>query len=417
MAKMGELSRRGFVSATALGVAAGLGLHGRSARAQAGQQGRLSDGIVKIGVLTDMNGPYRDFGGPGSVVATRMAVEEFGGAIFGKPIEIVVADHQNKPDVGSAIAREWFSIGQVDMIIDMPNSAVALAVQQIARDVGRITMNSGASTTDLTGKFCSPTGVHWTSDAYAGAHSTTRALVDRGNKTWFFITVDYTGGYTLEDAALPAITAGGGKLVGSVRHPLNAADFSSYLLAAQASGAQAVALCNGGNDTVNGIKQAAEFGLTQRGQKLVGMFVNITDIHSIGLPTAQGTIFTTAFYWDYDDKTRAFSQEFFKRHGAMPTQYQAGVNSAVRHYLKAIAACGTDEALPVMAQMRAMPVEDFFARNGRLRQDGSMVHEMYLSQAKAPAESKSEWDLQHILQAIPGEQAFKPLAETGCSLI
>ncbi len=417
MARMGELSRRGFVSATALGMAAGLGLHGRSARAQAGQQGRLSDGTVKIGVLTDMNGPYRDFGGPGSVIATRMAVEEFGGAMFGKPIEVVIANHQNKPDVGSAIAREWFSIGQVDMIVDMPNSAVALAVQQIARDMGRITMNSGASTTDLTGKFCSPTGVHWTSDAYAGAHSTTRALVDRGNKTWFFITVDYTGGYTLEDAALPAITAGGGKLVGSVRHPLNAADFSSYLLAAQASGAQAVALCNGGNDTVNGIKQAAEFGLTRRGQKLVGMFVNITDIHSIGLPTAQGTIFTTAFYWDYDDKTRAFSQEFFKRHGAMPTQYQAGVNSAVRHYLRAIAVCGTDEALPVMAQMRAMPVEDFFARNGRLRQDGSMVHEMYLSQAKTPAESKAEWDLQNTLQAIPGEQAFKPLAETGCSLI
>ncbi len=412
MGKLGGLSRRGFITASALALSATQGL-----RAQTAPQGKLSDGIVKIGVLTDMNGPYRDFGGPGSVIAAHMAVEQVGGAVFGKPVEIVFADHQNKPDVGSAIAKEWFSLGKVDMITDMPNSAVALAVQQVARDMGRITMNSGASTTDLTGKSCSPTGVHWTSDAYAGAHSTTEAMLKRGEKTWFFITVDYTGGYTLEDAATPAIKAAGGKVVGSVRHPLNAADFSSYLLAAQASGAQVVALCNGGNDTVNGIKQAAEFGLMQRGQTLVGMFVNITDIHSIGLPTAQGTVFTSAFYWDYDDKTRAFSQEFFKRHGAMPTQYQAGVCSAVRHYLTAIAACGTDEALPVMAQMRATPVEDFFARNGRLRQDGTMSHDMYLSQAKTPAESKSEWDLQNTLQVIAGDQAFMPLAQTGCSLI
>ncbi len=367
-------------------------------------------------MLTDMNGPYRDFGGPGSVVAAQMAVDEFGGRMFGQPIEIVSADHENKPDVGSAIARQWFDQGRVDMITDMPNSAVALAVQGVARDAGRITMNSGASTTDLTGKSCSPTGVHWTSDAYAGAHSTTRALVERGVKTWFFITVDYNGGYTLEDAALPAIQAGGGKLLGRIRHPLNAPDFSSYLLAAQSSGAQAVALCNGGNDTSNGIKQAAEFGLQKGGQKLVGMFVNITDLHSIGLPTAQGTIFTTAFYWDHDDATRAFSQEYSRRHGAMPTQYQAGVNSAVRHYLRAISACGTDAALPVMAQMRATPVNDFFAKNGRLRTDGSMVHEMFLSQAKTPAQSKGPWDLQVTLQGIPGEQAFRPLSESGCSL-
>ena len=412
MSGIGELSRRGFVAGGTLGLGA-TALAGRRARAQ----GRVSNDAIKIGVLTDMNGPYRDFGGPGSVIATRMAVEEAGGTAAGKPVEVLFADHQNKPDVGSAIAREWFSVQNVDMIIDMPNSAVALAVQQVGRDMNRIVINSGASTTDLTGKSCSPTGAHWTSDAYAGAHSTTRAMVERGFKTWFFITVDYTGGYTLEDAALPAITAGGGKLLGSIRHPLNAADFSSYLLAAQASGAQAVALCNGGNDTVNGIKQAAEFGLTKRGQKLVGMFVNITDIHSIGLPTAQGTIFTTAFYWDYDDKSRAWSQDFFKRHGAMPTQYQAGVNSAVRHYLKAIAATGTDEALAVMAKMRDTPVEDFFSRGGKLRRDGSMVHEMYLSQAKAPGESKGPWDLQTTLQAIPGDQAFKPLAETGCSLI
>ncbi len=413
MAGTGELSRRSLVAAGAFGMAAPA-FPIRLARAQA--PGRVSDGIVKIGVLTDMNGPYRDFGGPGSVIATRMAVEEFGGTVVGKPIVVIFGDHQNKPDVGSAIAREWFAVNQVDMVIDMPNSAVALAVQQAARDAGRVCINSGASTTDLTGKSCSPTGVHWTSDAYAGAHSTTRAMVERGFKTWFFITVDYTGGYTLEDAALPAITAGGGKLLGRVRHPLNAADFSSYLLSAQASGAQAVALCNGGNDTVNGIKQAAEFGLMKQGQKLVGMFVNITDIYSIGLSTAQGIVFTTGFYWDYDDRTRAFSQEFFRRHGAMPTQYQAGVNSAVRHYLKAITVTGTDEAMSVMAQMRATPVEDFFSRNGHLRADGSMVHDMFLSEAKAPTQSESPWDLQTTLGVIPGDQAFRPLAETGCSL-
>lgn len=417
-----RLSRRRFLAKSALGFGAGVaapGLLGGTGvvRAQPAKQPRLSDGIVKIGVLTDMNGPYRDFAGPGSVLAARMAVEDFGGTMFGKPIEVVYADHQNKPGVGSAIAREWFSVGKVDMVVDMPNSGVALVVQQVAREVGRVSINSSASTTDLTGKACSPTGIHWTSDAYAGAHSTARAMMQRGENTWFFLTVDYAGGYTLEDAARPAILTAGGKILGSVRHPLNASDFSSYLLQAQSSGAKVVALANGGDDTVNAIKQAAEFGLMKGGQKLVGLFVNITDIHSLGLATAQNTIFTTAFYWDLDDRTRAFARRFQARHKAMPTQYQAGVNSAVTHYLKAIEASGTDEALPVVARMKATPVEDFFARNGHLREDGSMVHDMFLCRAKTPEASKSEWDLYDVLSTIPGDQAFRPLSESGCPLI
>jgi len=414
-------SRRGLLaSATAIG--AGMAVPGLIAgpghtRAQPARPYALSDAIVKIGVLTDLNGPYRDFAGPGSVLATRMAVEDFGGTMFGKPIEIVSADHQNKPDIGSAIAREWFSQGQVDMVIDMPNSGVALAVQQVAREMGRVTINSSASSTDLTGKSCSPTGLHWTSDAYAQAHGTAGALMRRGDNTWFFLTVDYTGGYTLEDAARPVILAGGGKVLGSARHPLNTADFSSYLLQAQTSGAKVVALANAGSDTINAIKQATEFGLMNHGQQLVGLFINITDIHSLGLKTTQDIIFTTAYYWNLDDQTRAFAQRFQARHNAMPTQYQAGINSAVTHYLKAIDACGTDEALPVVNQMKATPVEDFFARHGHLREDGRMVHDRFLVQVKKPEASTGEWDLYNVLATIPAEQAFRPLSEGGCVLI
>ena len=422
MDKETKLSRRRLLAKTMAGVGAGIvapAVFGGTGLVHAKPAGPpvLSDGIVKIGVLTDLNGPYRDFSGPGSVVATRMAVEDFGGKMFGKPIEVVFADHQNKPDIGSAIAREWFSVGQVDMIIDMPNSGVALAVQQVAREAGRVTINSSASSTDLTGKSCSPTGLHWTSDAYAQAHGTAHALMQRGDTTWFFITVDYTGGYTLEDSARAVILGEGGSVAGSVRHPLNTADFSSFLLRAQSSGAKVVALANGGNDTINAIKQAAEFGLMSRGQQLVGLFVNITDIHSLGLKTTQKIIFTTGYYWDYDDKTRAFARRFHARHNAMPTQYQAGINSAVTHYLKAIDACGTDEALPVVTQMKATPVEDFFARNGHLREDGRMVHDMFLVQVKTPEASKAEWDLYTVLATIPADQAFRPLSEGGCAFI
>ena len=405
--------RRLLASSAAISAVA---LTGRQARSQ-GAGLPLSDGKVRIGVLTDLNGPYRDFAGPGSVIATQMAIEDFGGSMGGTPIEVVSADHQNKPDVGSAIAREWFSIGGVDMIIDMPNSAVALAVQQVGADTKRIVINSSASSTDLTGKSCSPTGMHWTSDVYAQAHGTAQALLQRGDDTWFFLTVDYTGGYTLEAAATAVIKAEGGKVLGHAPHPLNTADFSSFLLQAQSSGAKVVALANAGNDTVNCIKQAAEFGLTSRGQKLVGLFVNITDVHALGLPVAKDLILTTGFYWDRDDQTRAFSQRFLARHKAMPTQYQAGIYSAVSHYLKAIKACGSDDGMTVAAQMRAMPVNDMFARNGQLRSDGRMVHDMFLAQVKRPEQSKGEWDLYNILAVIPAAQAFRPLSEGGCKLV
>jgi branched-chain amino acid transport system substrate-binding protein len=382
-----------------------------------GAHAQLSDNVVKIGVLNDMGGPYADFAGPGSVDAVRMAVEDFGGSVLGKPIEVVVADHQNKPDVGTAIARRWFSEDHVDMVIDMPNSAVALAVQQVARDEHRVTINLSAASTELTGKQCSPTGMHWVSDSYANSHGTTLAVVKQGGDSWFFITVDYEGGYANEREAQKVLDATGAKLVGHARHPLNAADFSSFLVQAQSSGAKIVALSNGGADTVNAIKQAAEFGLSKRGQKLVGMFVNITDIHALGLPVAQGLILTEGWYWDRDDETRAFAKRFMARHKAMPTQYQAGAYSAVTHYLEAIKAAGTDNAETVVAKMRELPVNDMFTKGGMLREDGRMVHDMYLMQVKQPAESKGEWDVYKVLAVIPGQEAFRSLAESACPLV
>jgi branched-chain amino acid transport system substrate-binding protein len=378
---------------------------------------QISDNVVKIGVLNDMAGPYADFAGPGSVVAARMAVEDFGGQVLGKPIEVIAADHQNKPDNGAAIARRWFDVEHVDMAIDMPNSAVALVVQQIAREAHRVSINLSAASTDLTGKACSPTGMHWVSDSYANSHGTTLAVVKQGGDTWFFITVDYEGGYANEREAQKVLDQTGGKLVGRVRHPINAADFSSYLVQAQNSGAKIVALANGGSDTVNAIKQAAEFGLTSHGQKLVGMFVNITDIHALGLPAAQGLILTEGWYWDHDEASRAFAKRFLARHKAMPTQYQAGAYSAVTHYLKAIQAAGTDQAEAVVAKMRETPVNDMFAKGGVLREDGRMVHDMLLMQVKKPSESTGEWDVYKILATIPGGEAFRSLGDSACPLV
>ncbi|HST76612.1 MAG TPA: ABC transporter substrate-binding protein [Acetobacteraceae bacterium] len=380
-------------------------------------QAQISDDAVKIGVLNDMAGPYADFAGPGTVVAARMAVEDFGGQVLGKPIEVIAADHQNKPDIGAAIARRWFDVEHVDMAIDMPNSAVALVVQQIAREAHRVSINLSAASTDLTGKACSPTGMHWVSDSYANSHGTTLAVVKQGGDSWFFITVDYEGGYANEREAQKVLDQTGGKLVGRVRHPINAADFSSYLVQAQNSGAKIVALANGGSDTVNAIKQAAEFGLTSHGQKLVGMFVNITDIHALGLPAAQGLILTEGWYWDHDEESRAFAKRFLARHKAMPTQYQAGAYSAVTHYLKAIQAAGTDQAEAVVAKMREMPVNDMFAKHGVLREDGRMVHDMLLMQVKQPFESTGEWDVYKILATIPGNEAFRSLADSACPLV
>jgi branched-chain amino acid transport system substrate-binding protein len=381
-------------------------------------EAQVSDDVVRVGVLTDLSGPYADFAGPGSVVAARMAVEDHGGRALGKAIEVVGGDHQNKPDVGGALARRWVDTDRVDMVIDMPNSSVALAVQQVGRERNRIIINASASTTELTGRQCSPVGFHWVSDSYALSNGTTRAVVGQGGRSWYFLTVDYEGGYALERGSEAAVNAQGGRVLGRARHPLNTADFSSFLLQAQSSRAQVVALANAGTDTINAIKQAGEFGLTRGGQRLVGMFVNITDVKALGLATAQGVVATEAWYWDRDDESRAFARRFAERHrGAMPTQYQAGIYSAVRHYLKAIEAAGTDEAMAVAARMRATPVDDMFARGGRVREDGRHVHDMHLVEAKKPEESRGPWDLYRILATVPGEQAFRPLAEGGCPLV
>lgn len=379
---------------------------------------QVSDDAVRVGVLTDISGPYSDFAGPGSVVAARMAAEDHGGRVLGKPVEVVGGDHQNKPDVGGALARRWVDTDRVDMITDMPNSSVALAVQQVGRERNRVVINTSAATTELTGRQCSPVGFHWVSDSYALSNGTTRAMVGQGGRTWYFLTVDYEGGYALERGSEASVTAEGGRVLGRARHPLNTPDFSSFLLQAQSSRAQVVALANAGTDTTNAIKQAGEFGLTRRGQRLVGMFVNITDIKALGLEAAQGVVATEAWYWDRDDESRAFARRFAERHrGAVPTQYQAGVYSAVRHYLKAIEAAGTDEATAVAAKMRALPVDDVFARGGRVREDGRHVHDMHLVEVKKPAESRGPWDLYRILATIPADQAFRPLADGGCPLV
>jgi len=381
-----------------------------------GARAQISDDVVRIGVLNDQSGLYADLGGPGSVVAARMAVEDAGGAVLGKPVEIAVADHQNKSDVGAAIAREWFEVGKVDMAIGFDHSAVALAVEQLAAEKNRIAIAGAVGSTAFTGKSCTPTEASWIYDSYALTTSLAKAIVAEGRDTWFFITVDYAFGHSLEADATAAVKAAGGKVLGSVRHPLNTADFSSYLLQAQASGAKVVAFANGGGDMVNATKQANEFGLTKN-QTIVSLLVFISDVHSMALQAAQGLKFVTAFYWDRDEETRVWSKRFFERQGRMPTMPQAAVYSAIRHYLGAIAAAGTDEARAVMAKMRERPVNDFYVSNGRLREDGRLVHDMYFAQVKTPSESKGPWDYYKILATIPGDQAFRPLAEGGCPLV
>ena len=380
-----------------------------------GARAQVSDNVVKIGVLNDQSGLYADLGGPGSVVAARMAAEDAGGSVLGKPIEIVFADHQNKADIGVAVARRWFENEGVDMAIGFDNSSVALAVEQLATEHHRIAIAGAVGSTAFTGKNCTPNEASWIYDSYALTTSLAKSTVAEGRDTWFFITVDYAFGHSLEADATAAVRAAGGKVLGSVRHPLNTSDFSSYLLQAQASGAKVVAFANGGGDMVNAVKQANEFGLTKN-QSMVSLLVFISDVHSMELQAAQGLKFVTAFYWDRDEESRAWSKRFFDRHGRMPTMAQASVYSAVRHYLAAIVAAGTDEAKAVMAKMREIPVNDFYVRNGHLREDGRLVHDMYFAQVKTPSESKKPWDYYKILGVIPGDQAFRPLAEAGCPL-
>lgn len=380
-------------------------------------QAQISDDVVKIGVLTDMSSLYSDATGKGSLIATQMAVADFGGKVKGKPIVVLSGDHQNKPDVGVNIVRNWVDNDKLDAVFDVPTSSVALAVSTLLTEKNKIFINSGGGSSDLTGKACSPIFVHYTYDTYALSSVAGKAMVKRGEDTWFFLTADYAFGHALERDATNIVKAAGGKVLGAVRHPLNTSDFSSFLLQAQASKAKVIALANAGGDSTNAQKQAAEFGITQGGQKLIALLQEITDTHSLGLQQEQGLILTDGFYWDMNDETRAFSKRFLEKVGHMPTMIQAGLYSATMHYLKAIDATGTDDTAKVMAKMKATPINDFFAKNGHIRDDGRMVHDMYLFEVKKPSESKGEWDLYKLLATVPGDQAFRPMSEGGCPYI
>jgi len=380
-------------------------------------QAQISDDIVKIGVLNDMSGLYADLGGQGSVEAARMAIADFGGTVNGKKIELISADHQNKPDVGGAIARQWYDNDGVDVIVDVPTSSVALAVQDVARERKKVFLISGAASSDLTGKACSPTGIHWTYDTIALANGTGSAVVKAGGDSWFFITADYAFGHALERDTAAVVTASGGKVLGSVKVPLNTPDFSSYLLQAQASKAKIVGLANAGGDTINSIKQAAEFGLVEGGQKLAGLLVFVTDINSLGLKTANGLQLTEAFYWDQNDETRAWSKRFMEKINHQPTMVQAGVYGAITHYLNAIKATGSDDGLTVVKKMKETPVNDFMTKNGKIQESGRLIRDMYLFEVKKPAESKGPWDYYKQIATIPGEQAFKRPGGNECPLI
>lgn len=369
---------------------------------------QISDNVVKVGVLTDLSGPAATPTGTGSVVAAQMAADDFGGSVAGKPVVIVSADHQIKPDVGSAIARRWYDVEQVDVIVDVPVSAVGLAVQNVAKEKKKMLIVHSTGTADFHGKFCSPYTMQWVFDTRALAVGTAQEVVKRGGDTWFFLTADYAFGHSLEQQASEVIRANGGKVLGAVRHPFATPDLSSFILQAQTSKAKIIGIASGPPDNTNAIKLAGEFGVFQGGQQLAGLLVVITDIHGLGLQAAQGLILTTSFYWDMDEKTREWSKRFFAKQNRMPTMWQAGVYSSVMDYLKAIQKIGTDEPLKVAEQMRARPVEDFFSRNGRLRSDGLMVHDLVLVQVKKPEESHYPWDYYHVLTHIPGDQAFGP---------
>jgi branched-chain amino acid transport system substrate-binding protein len=391
-------------------VIAAIGLVSAAAQAQ------VSDDTVKIAVLSDMSSLYADGAGKGSVEAARMAIADFGGAVLGKKVELVSADHQNKADVGATKARQWFDKDGVDLIIDMNNSSVAIAVNGLARERNKMIMNTGAVSTALTNEHCGPTLVHYTYDTYAMTNAAVKGMLDQGKKDWFIISVDYAGGKAMAATASEFVNAGGGKVVGSVAHPLNASDFSSYVTQAMASKAQVVTLANATNDTVNTIKAASDFGLT-KAQLVVPQLMFINDIHGLGLKYAQGMSFATAFYWDRTPESREFGKRFYERMKKMPSMIQAGAYSAVTQYLKAVQAAGTDDGLKVANQLKTMKLEDMFSQNGYVREDGRMVHDMYVVQVKKPEESKAPWDYYKVLSTIPGDEAYRPLSRSTCTLV
>ena len=376
----------------------------------------ISDDVVRIGVLADMSGPYSDLGGKGSLVATQMAVDDFGGKVLGKRIEVVSADHQNKADVASAKAREWFDQGGVDMITDLTNSSVGIAVGKVAVEKKRVLMATTTASSRMTNEDCTPFTVHYVYDTYSLANGVARALVKQGGDSWYFITADYAFGHTLEQDAANVVTALGGKVLGRARHPLNVSDTSSFLLQAQQSKAKVIGLANAGSDLVNTLKTANEFGIG-KGQTFAVLLTFITDIHALGLQASQGLILVDGWYWDQNEETRKFGRRFFEKVKKMPTMAQAGTYSAVQLYLKAIELARTDEAVAVMAQLRKMRVNDMFAKNGYIREDGRMVHDMYLMKVKKPAESRYPWDYYHVQATIPGEETVVPLAQSRCPLV
>ncbi|MCO6180129.1 ABC transporter substrate-binding protein [Ciceribacter sp. RN22] len=376
-----------------------------------------SDGKVKIGILNDQSGVYADFGGKSSVEAAKMAIEDYGGKVLGVPVEIVDADHQNKPDIASNIARQWYDTEQVDAIMELTTSSVALAVQAIAKEKKKIDIVTGAATTELTGKQCSPYGFHWAYDTHALAVGTGGALVKQGGDSWFFLTADYAFGYSLEQQTSDFVKANGGSVVGAVRHPLATTDFSSFLLQAQSSGAKVVGLANAGADTQNAIKQAAEFGITQGGQRLAALLFTLAEVHGLGLEAAQGLTLTEGFYWNRDEDSQKFGKRFFERTGKMPNMVHAGTYSAVLQYLKAIDKAGTDETEAVAKALHEMPVDDVFGRGGTVGPNGRMFHDMYLLEVKKPGDSKEPWDYFNVLATIPGKEAYIDPAKSGCELV
>lgn len=386
------------------------------AQSSAQSSAQLSDGVVRIGILNDQSGVYADFGGKGSVEAARMAVEDFGGKVLGAPVEIVNADHQNKPDIASSIARQWYDVDHVDTIMELTTSSVGLAIQQLSNDKRKITINTGAATSDLTGKACTPYGFHWAYDTHALAVGTGGSLVEQGGDSWFFLTADYAFGYSLEDEVTRYVTSKGGKILGGVRHPLATSDFSSFLLQAQGSKAKVIGLANAGLDTANTIKAASEFGIVQGGQRLAALLFTLAEVHGLGLQAAQGLALTEGWYWDQNDANRAFAKRYMARMGRMPNTIQVGTYSAVGQYLKAVQAAGTDATEAVARKLHEMPVDDVFTRGGKVLPNGMMVHDMYLFQVKAPGESKAPWDYYRQLAVIPGEKAYATLPESGCKV-
>jgi branched-chain amino acid transport system substrate-binding protein len=369
---------------------------------------QVSDDIVKIGVLTDMNGPASTPTGQGSVTAAQMAVDDFGGKVLGKPITVIVGDHQLKPDIGASLARRWYDVDQVDLIVDVPVSAVGLAVQNVANEKKKLFITHSTGTADFHGKFCSPYAIQWVFDTHALAAGTAKEVVKRGGDSWFFITDDYAFGHSLERDASAVITANGGKVLGAVRPPFATSDLSSFILQAQASKAKIIGIAAGPPNNTNEIKTAGEFGIFKGGQQMAGLLVLITDIHALGLKASEGLLLTTSFYWDMDDKAREWSKRYFAKMNRMPTMWQAGVYSSVMHYLQAVQDVGTDDPLKVTAKMREKPIEDFFARHGHLREDNLMVHDLMLVQVKSAEESKYPWDYYKVLATISGDEAFGP---------